>query len=272
MATDTVTQDATAPRHAAPARRLLVPGLMLGFALGGFFDGIVLHQILQWHHLLSLVEGAAFRDLRVQILADGVFHAFMYILAVLGLWWLWRARAAWAAPAAGRWLWGGALMGFGAWHVVDAVVVHWTLVLHRIRLDVSNPLAWDVGWMAVFGLAPLALGYAVIRRGGGLDRPGRKLAPAVLALATLLAGPVAALPAADGAPVMVMFAPGTGPTAAVAAAAAMDARLVWADASGDVWLLDLPRPGEAWRLYGHGAWLVGGSGLPAGCLGWSRPS
>ncbi|WP_272547883.1 DUF2243 domain-containing protein [Acidovorax sp. NCPPB 3576] len=27
------------------------PGYLLGFSLGVFFDGIVLHQILQWHHL-----------------------------------------------------------------------------------------------------------------------------------------------------------------------------------------------------------------------------
>jgi uncharacterized membrane protein len=27
--------------------------LLLGIGLGGFFDGIVLHQILQWHHMLS---------------------------------------------------------------------------------------------------------------------------------------------------------------------------------------------------------------------------
>lgn len=34
-------------------------GAALGFALGGFFDGILLHQILQWHHLLSLGAGAS---------------------------------------------------------------------------------------------------------------------------------------------------------------------------------------------------------------------
>lgn len=28
-------------------------GYLLGFALGGFFDGILLHQVLQWHHLLD---------------------------------------------------------------------------------------------------------------------------------------------------------------------------------------------------------------------------
>ena len=43
---------------------------LLGFALGGFFDGILLHQILQWHHLLSLVPGMV--DLRVQICGTGI--------------------------------------------------------------------------------------------------------------------------------------------------------------------------------------------------------
>lgn len=27
--------------------------VLLGVGLGGFFDGIVLHQILQWHHTCS---------------------------------------------------------------------------------------------------------------------------------------------------------------------------------------------------------------------------
>ena len=40
--------------------------IVLGFALGGFFDGIVLHQILQWHHLLSLVP--AVDSIRLQVL------------------------------------------------------------------------------------------------------------------------------------------------------------------------------------------------------------
>lgn len=63
---------------------------VLGFALGGFFDGILLHQILQWHHLLSLVPEVS--SLRFQVLWDGYFHALMYVIAAAGLWGLWRAR------------------------------------------------------------------------------------------------------------------------------------------------------------------------------------
>ncbi|MFN4099033.1 MAG: DUF2243 domain-containing protein, partial [Pararhodobacter sp.] len=55
--------------------RLRHGSFWLGFALGGFFDGIVLHQVLQWHHLLSgYAPSDTATDLRFQILADGLFH------------------------------------------------------------------------------------------------------------------------------------------------------------------------------------------------------
>lgn len=63
----------TAMAHAsARARQVLFCGLALGFGFGGFFDGILLHQILQWHHLLSGLEGARW-DIRVLIMTDGLF-------------------------------------------------------------------------------------------------------------------------------------------------------------------------------------------------------
>jgi uncharacterized membrane protein len=37
-------------------RSLKQAGFLLGFALGGFFDSILLHQILQWHNLLTNVD------------------------------------------------------------------------------------------------------------------------------------------------------------------------------------------------------------------------
>jgi uncharacterized membrane protein len=80
-------------------------GYLLGFALGGFFDGILLHQILQWHHLLVGVEGEAFSSMRVQVLADGLFHLLMYLIAIVGLTMLWRSRdrIVWADPTGAVW-------------------------------------------------------------------------------------------------------------------------------------------------------------------------
>jgi len=63
---------------------------VLGFAFGGFFDGILLHQVLQWHHFLSLMQGEPYQDIEIQILADGLFHVAIYVVALVGLIMLWR--------------------------------------------------------------------------------------------------------------------------------------------------------------------------------------
>lgn len=235
---------------------------LLGFALGGFFDGILLHQILQWHHLLSLVPGMA--DLRLQVLWDGYFHALMYLLAAVALWGLWRAPV-----RDGTWAMLGLLAcGFGAWHVVDAVLSHWLLGLHRIRLDTARPLAWDLGWMVGFGLLPMALGWWLWRRPQGGPPPSGP-ALAMLALAVLGTGAWAARPPPDQPFTTVVFAPGTDAEAALRAAGLGQVERVWSDPSG-VAVLRLGDGDSAWRLYRHGAILVSGAGVPAGCLNWSR--
>ncbi|WP_312128276.1 DUF2243 domain-containing protein [Brevundimonas sp.] len=124
----------------------------LGFALGGFFDGILLHQILQWHHLLSLVPAIA--DLRTQVLWDGYFHALMYVIASVALYRLWKLNRS----GNGRNILSPLLIGFGAWHVADAVLSHWLLGIHRIRPESSQPLFWDLLWLVVFGLLPMVAG------------------------------------------------------------------------------------------------------------------
>jgi uncharacterized membrane protein len=139
-------------------RGLLPAAAVLGVGLGGFFDGILLHQVLQWHHLLSLVPGEALRDIGNQILADGLFHVLMYAITAAGLWMLWRRRAALREPGASARVLGGALLGFGGWNIADVGLFHWIMGIHRIRVDVSDPLAWDIGWLVIFGLAVTAAG------------------------------------------------------------------------------------------------------------------
>src|ERR671938_670753 len=65
----------------------IAAGILLGVGLGGFFDGIVLHQILQWHHMLSSdgYPPTSVHNLQVNTLWDGLFHAFAFVMTALGL-------------------------------------------------------------------------------------------------------------------------------------------------------------------------------------------
>ncbi|MBP2301032.1 DUF2243 domain-containing protein [Azospirillum picis] len=282
----------TSPLSAADrprgARRLWLAGGCLGFALGGFFDGILLHQILQWHHLLSGLASPAFADIRVQILADGLFHVLMYLIAVVGLWLLWRGRVALSGTGrrGGHEIAGWALVGFGSWHILDALLSHWLLGIHRIRMDVENRLFWDLLWFAVFGIAVVAVGLWMVRRDrtgpdGGSGNGGsgeaampdhrRRTVPLALVTAVLVAGPVAALPPAGGdITALVLFRPGVGPAEALGAVVSVNGRPVWSDPTGQLWAFDLPDGGSTLPLYGRGALLVGNGLLPAGCLNWFR--
>jgi len=69
-------------------------GVLLGVGLGGFVDGIVLHQILQWHHMLT-AEGSfpptSVDGLKDNTLWDGLFHAFTWLATATGLALLWNS-------------------------------------------------------------------------------------------------------------------------------------------------------------------------------------
>jgi uncharacterized membrane protein len=240
---------------------------VLGFALSGFFDGVLLHQILQWHHLLSLVERDGLQSLQAQILADGLFHALMYVVAVSGLMLLWRSRRALAAPGASRRLWGGALAGFGLWNVIDVGLFHWILAIHRVRLDVDNPLAWDMAWFVGLGLVPLAIAAMILIGTSGAGKSGRSSA-LVLAVVLTAAGFWNLRPPPTDADVLVLFRPGSDMIAAVVA---VDARIVDLRPESSIAILRLPSDASAWALHRHGAVMVQGAG-PSGCFTWTRPT
>lgn len=62
----------------------ILSGIFFGLGLGGFFDGIVLHQILQWHHMLTSAGYPAntLDNLEFNIVWDGIFHASTYLFVV----------------------------------------------------------------------------------------------------------------------------------------------------------------------------------------------
>ncbi|MET1754872.1 DUF2243 domain-containing protein [Novosphingobium sp. RD2P27] len=245
-------------------RRLSRSGYLLGFGVGGFFDGILLHQILQWHHLLSLVDGVG--DIRNQVLFDGLFHALMYVIAGYGLTMLIRSRHSLGRPAVGRLILGNGLIGFGSWHVVDSVLSHWLLGIHRIRLDSPNPLFWDALWFALFGVLPIVLGALIKRRRSSGTGGGPAAAVAMTTLA-LVGGVWAARSATDARTAIAVFRPEMSDGQIFNAVGTSGGRVLWA--SRGVWAIEWQKPERASGLYGHGALLVSNSYLAAGCLAWA---
>jgi uncharacterized membrane protein len=241
--------------------------LLVGFAVGGFFDGIVLHQILQWHHLLSGLGEPAGANLPFQIMADGLFHLVMYLVALAGAGLLVTARASGGRGGTTSEILRLALIGFGTWHVIDAVVSHWLLGLHRIRMDSETPLAWDVGWLVLFGLAPLVLATVLPNRGG----PSRGAAAAVASIA-FVAGLLAASGPRWNEPeeTIIVFRPGMSQPAMMQAVLAAGTRMKWTDAGGTVWGVESVSWSGLATLHAQGALIVSSTPVLAGCLAWTR--
>ena len=169
-ATDRPAPDPT-PTGRASSRRHTLGGLALGVGLGGFLDGIVLHQILQWHHLLTAQDrhgafpDATVRSLEENTLWDGLFHAVAWLFVVLGVWLLAGA----GRIGGGRRLGGLLLAGWGGFNLVEGVVDHHLLGIHHVRDDVADPLWWDLGF--------LALGAVLVVAGVTLWRSAARRAP-----------------------------------------------------------------------------------------------
>ena len=145
-----------------------MPATLLGIGLGAFVDGIVLHQILQWHHLISHQRSpTTVAGLQANTLADGLFHAFAWVAVVAAVAMLAARRA--ERPLAPSALWGWGVFGWGLFNLVEGVVDHLILGAHHVRDDLGGPLSWDVGFL-VLAVALMAVGWLLQRRAA--PKPG----------------------------------------------------------------------------------------------------
>ena len=155
---------------------LTAGGVLLGLGIGGFFDGIVLHQILQWHHMVSNVDAyptSTVAGLEANTLGDGLFHAVTYLFTLTGLFLLWRSLAQPNGPWSTRTFIGLLMIGWGLFNLVEGLIDHHILRIHHVRPG-DNQLAWDLAFLA-WGAAMLVGGWLLIRaserESGPVSRP-----------------------------------------------------------------------------------------------------
>jgi len=156
-------------RRRQAASSITLPGILLGLGVGGLVDGILLHQVLQWHHMRTgdgTGGGEPFTTvagLEANTLADGFFHVATLILTLVGLFLLWRRAGANGRRHPPTELLGLLLAGWGLFNIVEGTVNHLILEIHHVRDDLGGPLGWDLGFLA-FGAALIVAGWLLARR------------------------------------------------------------------------------------------------------------
>ncbi len=164
--------------EAAPSSVPLVSAAMvLGIGLGGFADGIVLHQILQWHEMLSnKLAPDTLVNKSVNMFWDGIFHALCLIVTVVGVCLFWRLLKRENINRSGYLLAGGLLSGWGLFNLVEGIIDHHLLRLHNVLEASPAPEVWNYGFLAIGGAGLLLLGWLLIRRGRAAARTSGSVA------------------------------------------------------------------------------------------------
>ncbi len=155
-------------------RPLIAAGTSLGIGMGGFVDGILFHQILQLHAMLSarypkvgVDPATALVNVDINMFWDGLFHALTWTMTALGLALLWRAVRRRDVPLSTGTLVGSMSLGWGLFNLVEGLIDHEALGVHHV-VEAGNHLLWDMSFLGS-GVALILGGWATIRASRGED-------------------------------------------------------------------------------------------------------
>jgi uncharacterized membrane protein len=157
----------TTPKRFGDMRPLTKAGLVLGLGMGGFIDGIVLHQILGWHHLICTTETCAVDSVQAlerQNTQDGFFHLATWILCAVGIALLFRAARVVGQNWSGRVLTGAMLAGWGVFNLVEGLIDHQLLGIHHVRPGHELQFVFDMLFLAS-GVVLIGIGASLVRNG-----------------------------------------------------------------------------------------------------------
>ncbi|MBA3260606.1 MAG: DUF2243 domain-containing protein [Gemmatimonadales bacterium] len=139
-------------------------GIILGLGLGGFVDGILLHQIVHWHNMGSaIVPPVTMEAMQQNMRWDGFFQAAVWLLTVIGVYWLLTdARRGLPLPD-GKAFTGLLILGWGLFNLVEGLIDHEILGLHHVRdLPVHVPL-YDWLFLLIGGIGFIVVGWMLAR-------------------------------------------------------------------------------------------------------------
>lgn len=144
---------------------LIYISIILGIGLGGFADGIFLHQILQWHEMLSnKIAPDTVLNKNVNMFWDGIFHLFTFMTTTFGIYLLWKTQRDIKIKKSGYFLIGGMILGWGVFNLIEGIINHQILQLHNVREITLNKDLWNYGFL-VFGILLVIIGILLLKEG-----------------------------------------------------------------------------------------------------------
>ena len=154
-------------------RPAAAPGILLGLGLGGFADGIQLHQIMQWHNMGSaVVPPVTMEAMKQNMRWDGWFHVATLALTTVGVFMLLGAVSRGAVlPTIPQFV-GRLLLGWGIFNLVEGTIDHHLLELHHVRDVPAHVPLYDWLFLGIGGVLFIVIGWALSRPTGDRSRPG----------------------------------------------------------------------------------------------------
>lgn len=144
---------------------LTTASMILGIGLGGFIDGIWLHQILQWHEMLSnkiAVDTVIGKS--VNMFWDGVFHFFCLMVVLTGVILLWKLLFRADVNRSKKLFSGGLFLGWGLFNIVEGIIDHHILKLHYVKQISQYPDLWNILFLGISALMLVIGGILVYKR------------------------------------------------------------------------------------------------------------
>lgn len=141
-------------------------GFVLGIGFGGFADGIILHQILGWHHLICVTEHcqpSSIAHLQRQNVQDGFFHLALWLITLVGTGLLFQAARHPGPTWNFQTLSGSMIAGWGIFNFVEGLIDHQILGIHHVLPGDVYQFWFDMLFLAS-GLALFLTGLHLSRR------------------------------------------------------------------------------------------------------------
>lgn len=141
---------------------LVTSGVFMGIGLGGFFDGILFHQLLQIHNMLSAkFPKTSIANMEINMFWDGLFHTLTYTMTLVGLGLLWKAGKRSDVPWSGKTFMGAMLLGWGLFNFVEGIINHHILQIHHV-VETHGLSAFDYAF-AASGVILIIAGWMAMR-------------------------------------------------------------------------------------------------------------